>query len=339
MKAIKAAEGLPKDWDSRIDRPGRGLLLAGGTTLLLAVSALTGLFPTNLMRYLMQIFLYITLGEAWNLLSGFAGLTSLGQQLYVGLAGYTVAVVTGLLRGSMSAAVLAAALVAVLAAVPVSFLLFRMRGMYFAVATWVVAEAAEKLFLNWTYVGQGSGMTVRLNPYPSVRTLYLLSLVVCVLTMLLIGALMRSKNGMGLMAMRDDPTAAASIGISITGMRLTACVLSALLSGLAGALFFLNKGTIYPESGFAVSWTVSAVFICIMGGTGTIGGPVAGAVIYVLLREYLAHYPGWSNIMLGVITLAVIFFLPDGIVGTIQSRFISDGPKRDKMRMRSGYNV
>ena len=89
------------------------------------------------------------------------------------------------------------------------------------------------------------------------------------------------------------------------------------LTALAGAVFFINKGVIYPESGFSISWTVSAVFIGIIGGTGTVEGPVIGAVIYVLLQEFLAHYPGWSNIMLGVTTILVICFMPGGIARKI----------------------
>ncbi|MCR5138410.1 MAG: branched-chain amino acid ABC transporter permease [Oscillospiraceae bacterium] len=280
----------------------------------------SGILPANVMRYLLQIFLYIALGEAWNLMSGFAGMTSLGQQLYVGLAGYAAAILTGIYMQPLPTVLPAAALVCVIAAIPVSAILFRMQGMYFAVATWVAAEAAEKLFLNWKFVGQGSGMTIRLSPYPSVGVIYLLALTVCMLAVLTVYRITRSRLGMGLLAMRDDPVAAASIGLNLTRTRLTVYLLAALISGLAGSVFFLNKGMIYPESGFSISWTVSVVFVCIIGGAGTVAGPVIGAVIYVLLREYLAHYPGWSNIMLGAITLLVIFFFPEGIAGALKKK-------------------
>ena len=162
-------------------------------------------------------------------------------------------------------------------------------------------------------------MTVRIVPYPDLSRLYYLALVLCVAALIAVTLLTRSRMGLGLMAMRDDPVAAESVGISLRRSRLMVYALAAALTGLAGGVFFMNKGVIYPESGFSVSWTVSCVFICIIGGSGTIAGPVIGAVVYVLLQEVLAHYPGWSNIMLGGITLIVIFFLPRGIVGLLRT--------------------
>ena len=293
-----------------------------GTAAVFYVLGLSNLLSSNVMRYLLQIFLYIALGEAWNLLSGFAGMTSLGQQLYVGLAGYALTVMTSILRKNLVLGISAGAAAAVVVAFFLSLMLFRMRGMYFAIGTWVAAEAAEKVFLNWKFVGQGSGMTVRLSPYPNVGQIYLLALTVCLFSVALICLILRSKLGWALLAMRDDPSAAATIGVNLRQTRLFVYMIGALISSLAGSIFFLNKGTIYPDSGFSSGWTVSSVFICIIGGTGTITGPIAGSVIYVLLREILAHYPGWSNILLGLITLLVIFFLPDGVVGTIKKRFI-----------------
>ena len=291
--------------------------------LALAVAALFalgafGVFSTNVMRYLLQIYLYIALGQAWNLLSGFSGMTSLGQQLFVGLAGYTVAIVTSTYGGSACLGLAAGALAGALAALLLSRILFRISGMYFAVATWVAAEAVEKLFLAWKYTNQGSGMTVRIVPYPTTGQIYLLSLAVCCGSVALVYSIMRSRMGLGLMAMRDDMEAAQVTGVNLSKIRLIAYVLAATVSALAGGVFFINKGVIYPESGFSVGWTVSSVFICLIGGTGTLSGPVVGAALYVLLREFLAHYPGWSNILLGLITLFVIFFMPEGIVGTLQ---------------------
>ena len=290
------------------------------TALLFLLGAL-GALSANVMRYLLQIFLYIALGQAWNLLSGFSGMTSLGQQLYVGLAGYALAVVTSTYRGPMWLGLLAGVAVAALVALLLAPVLFRMRGMYFAIATWVAAEAMMKLFLNWQFTFKGSGMTVRLSPYPVIGQIYLMALGVCCLSVLTVWLVLRSRMGLGLMAMRDDPGAAAVAGVNLFLMRLTVYVLAALITALVGGVFFVNKGSIYPDSGFSSGWTVSSVFICIIGGTGTLAGPVAGAVLYVLLREFLAHYPGWSNIMLGLITLLVIFFLPNGIVGALQARF------------------
>ena len=92
-------------------------------------------------------------------------------------------------------------------------------------------------------------------------------------------------------------------------------------TALAGGVFYLNKGSIYPSGGFGINWTVSIVFIVIIGGIGTMGGPILGAIIYTVLEEMLASYPGYSNIILGLIAILVILFLPDGILGTLQKKF------------------
>lgn len=318
-------------WKPAAAGGGRGarnvllLLCFGG----LFAAGVTRAFSNNIMRYLLQIFLYIALGEAWNLLSGFAGMTSLGQQLYVGLAGYSLAIATSLWGMPFSVGLLLGAAVSAAIAAVLTMILFRMKGMYFAIATWVAAEAAEKAFLSWKYVNQGGGMTVRIVPYPDIFRIYVMALVLCALTLVFAAAVLRSKLGLGLTAMRDDPEAAASIGINLYRTRFAVYLLAAVITSLAGGIFFINKGVIYPESGFSVSWTVSAVFICIIGGTGTIGGPVIGAVLYVLLQEFLAHYPGWSSIMLGLITILVIRFLPGGIISLF--RMIPRGKRKEQV--------
>ena len=278
------------------------------------------ILSANVLRYLTQIFLYIVLGEAWNLLGGFAGMTSLGQQMFIGLGGYAVAVVTSTWRMPFGWGLLLGAAAGILAALLLSKLLFRLWGMYFGISTWVAAEAMQKLFLNWRYVNQGGGMTVKIVPYPGVIQIHMMSFVLCAAGIAAVCWIMRSRIGLALNAIRDDTAAAQAIGINLSRNRLAAYLFSALLTALAGGIFFINKGVIYPDSGFDSSWTVSIVFICIIGGTGTIAGPVVGAVIYVLLREFLAHYPGWSNIILGLITITVIMYLPGGIIGAIQKR-------------------
>lgn len=296
------------------------VVLLGLAVIGLYLFSFLGILSRNAMRYLFQIFLYIVLGEAWNLLSGFTGMTSLGQQLYVGLAGYAVAVVTNLWRMPFPLGIALGVLISVVVSFLLSGILFRMKGMFFAIATWVAAEACQNLFLSMKAVNQGGGLTVTIVPYPGIQQLYLMALTLCVLSLATLFFLLKSKLGLGLLAMRDSPEAAAAIGINLYRNRLTVYLIATVLTSLAGALFFINKGMIYPNSGFSVTWTVSAVFICIIGGTGTLEGPVVGAVVYVLLQEFLAHYPGWSNLILGLITILVICFLPEGIVGALQKQ-------------------
>lgn len=307
-KPIKVLDGVPM------------LIVCIIIVAALYILSFTGVFSSNTMRYLMKIFLYITMGEMWNLLSGFTGMTSLGNQTFIGLAGFSVAVMTSTYNMSIWLGILVAIVIALIVSLLLSFVLFRMRGMYFAIATWVVSEAICTWFLSWKYVNQGGGMSIKAKPYPKTPEIYLMALTLCVIAMIVVYVLLRTKTGLGLTAMRDDADASSSVGVNIFKSKLLVYVVAAIFTALAGAIFFINKGTIYPSSGFDISWTVSMVFIVIIGGIGTVSGPVVGAIIYVLLDEILAKLPGWSNIILGAIAILVIIFLPDGIMGTLQKK-------------------
>ncbi len=289
-------------------------MIAGAVFLLLLIPGVTGAAGNNVLRYGFRIFLYITIGEMWNLLSGYAGMTSLGQQSFIGLSGYALAVVTSKYGMPYPLGFISGLVISLVFALAMSFLLLRIDGMYFAITTWVVAEALGTLFMSMTYVNRGAGMTISAVPYPRIGTLYVMALVLCFGVLLLIKMLMSSGSGLKIIAMRDDPQAAEASGVNLKKTKRMVYILAAGITSLAGSLFFLNKGTIYPESGFDIGWTISMVFIVIIGGSGTFYGPVAGAVIYVLLSEILAHYPGWSNIILGAAAIVMILFCPKGIV-------------------------
>ena len=297
------------------------LITAVVIVALLVILPLTGVLSSNTQRYLLKIFLYCCLGSMWNLMSGYTGMTSLGQQSFIGIAGYSLAVMTFTYGASYWAGFAVGGVLGAALALGLSVLLFRMRGMYFAIATWVVAEALKTFFTSWTFVKQGAGMTIKAKPYPSTTEIYMIALVLCVVSLVVIYLLLRSKIGLGLTAMRDDADAASSVGVNIFQSKLLCFVSCGFFTALAGGVFYLNKGSIYPSGGFGINWTVSIVFIVIIGGIGTMGGPILGAIIYTVLEEMLASYPGYSNIILGLIAILVILFLPDGILGTLQKKF------------------
>lgn len=307
-KPVKVLDGMPM------------LIICCVVVAILIVLGCIGL-PNNTLRYLFKIFLYIVMGSMWNLMSGFTGMTSLGQQVFVGLAGYSVCVMTTTCNMSFWMGILCAAVIGVVFSLLLSTFLFRMRGMYFAVATWLIAEAVRLWFNSWGFVKMGVGLTVKTQQIPKIGPLYFMALALMVITIVVIYGLLRTKTGLGLTAMRDETDAASSVGVNIFKTKLFCYVVACLFISLAGALFFLNKGSIIPSSGYDIDWTVAMVFIVILGGTGTMSGPILGSIIYVLLDEFLSHYPGWSNIILGVLAILVILFLPKGIMGTLQSKF------------------
>ena len=289
-----------------------------------------GIFSNNAMRYLMQIFIYITLGEMWNLLSGFAGMTSLGQQTFIGIAGYSVAMATTVYKMNYGAGILIGVGICIITSSFLAFLLLKMEGMYFSITTWVIAEALGTFFLSWGYVGKGAGMTISISPYPRIDAIYAMALILCFVTLIVVYLLLNSRLGLGLTAMRDNISAASCMGVNIGRSKFVVYLIAAIFTGLAGAILFINKGTIYPESGFSIGWTISMVFIVIIGGSGTIEGPIVGSIIYVFLQEFLAHYPGWSNIILGILAIVIILFMPEGIVGAIKNRKFTNMLKKSK---------
>ncbi|MDR0875582.1 MAG: branched-chain amino acid ABC transporter permease [Clostridiales Family XIII bacterium] len=275
----------------------------------------------NMMRIGLLIALYCTLGLMWNLMAGYTGMVSLGQQIFIGIAGYNVAVFATTFGLPFWAGMFCGAGISVLLSVALSFLLFRMKGMYFAIATWITSEALKIIFTSWEFVNMGGGMTIKLRPYPGVFELYYIALTLAIGAFIVVFFVLNSRIGLGLKAMRDDDDAAAASGVNIFRAKLLCFMISGFVTGLCGALFYINQGSIFPGPGFGISWTVAAVFIVIIGGIGTITGPIVGAVIYVFLSEFLSRYQGYSMIILGVIAIAVILGLPYGIVGTIERKF------------------
>lgn len=275
----------------------------------------------NIRRILIRIFLYCTMASMWNLMSGYTGMTSLGQQAFVGLAGYSMAVITTTCGLTYIVGWAVGGVVGAVVALILSVILFRMRGMYFAIATWVIAEALKTFFTSWKFVKEGNGMSV--SGRPGREAIYLMSLALLVVALVVIYLLLKSRIGLGLTAMRDDADAASSVGVNIFKSKLLCFVIAGLFTALAGGMYFLNNITIYPTSGFSNSWTVAVVFITIIGGIGTMAGPIVGTLVYILLDEILVKVlPGeWTNIVLGAIAILVILFLPDGILGTLQKKF------------------
>ena len=304
-KQVKIFDGIPM------------LIVAVVLVVALAVLGFAG--SNNIRRILIKVFIYCAMGSMWNLMSGYTGMTSLGQQSFIGIAGYTVAVFTAKLGMSFALGLIAGGVIGGVLALILAVILFRMRGMYFAIATWVIAEAIKTFFTSWSFVNAGGGMTVAGRP--GRETIYLIGLVLVVAAIVVIYLLLKSKIGLGLTAMRDDADAASSVGVNIFKSKLLCFVICGVFCALGGGLYYLNNVSIYPGSGFAIDWTVSLVFIVIIGGIGTMSGPIVGTIIYILLDEVLAQLPaGWSNIILGLIAILVILFLPDGIMGTLQKK-------------------
>jgi branched-chain amino acid transport system permease protein len=267
------------------------------------------------------VMLYMAVGEMWNLLAGYAGLVSLGQQIFIGLGGYSLAVFTEVYHLNFLLAILIGGVVSGVFALVISQPIFKMKGIYFAIGTWIVAEALALYFLNWSFVRYGLGFNIRTTYNMTTDYLYFISLVVGLGSVLLVYLIMRTRGGLALMAMRDNELAAEVMGIGLYKTKLMIFLVSAFVTGLAGGVLYLNISFIQPTAAFSIQWTVAAVVIVIIGGIGTMEGPIVGAVIYVVLQQYLYDFPGFSMIILGVIAISIILVAPRGIMGTLHEKF------------------
>ncbi len=264
--------------------------------------------------------LNLALSQMWNLLAGYSGLISLGQQAFIGLGGYALGVFSIYYGFPIWLSILIGGTVSVLFALLISAPIFRMRGVYFAIGTWTVAETLRILFSNWEYVGYGMGLFITPAYKLTFNTIYFTALGIGTASVALVYLILRSKLGLGLMAIRDEETASETLGVDIFRCKLTCFLISAGVTGVVSGVLYLHNIFIQPYSAFGIDWTIRLVFITIIGGIGTIEGPIIGSFLYVFLQQWLSDYPSVSLLILGGIAIAIILVAPKGIMGTIQGR-------------------
>lgn len=282
------------------------------------------------MRLMGELFLYLSLATLWNLMAGYAGLVSVGQQAYVGFGGYVLFALTMFGDLHPLAAIAVAGVMGALISVPVAVLIFRLRGAYFAIGTWVIAEVFRLGFAQMSSLGGGSGSSL---PVAIVKSLaskramreslsYWLALGAAVLVVSAVYFFLRSRNGLALTAIRDNETAARSLGIDIWRTKFIVYVVTSAFTAMVGALIFLQKLRISPDAAFSVNdWTAFVIFIVVIGGIGTIEGPIIGTLVFFLLRETLADLGTTYLIVLGAVAIVVMLKAPKGLWGLIRSRF------------------
>lgn len=300
--------------------------------------------PTFVSRSVLQDLFFIltmlVLAQAWNLLAGYAGLVSVGQQAFVGFGAYAMFASVSLLGLDPIVAIGIAGVAAALLAVPTGFFVFRLQGAYFAIGTWVIAEVVRLSLAQWKTLGGGTGTSlpsgatrdmfgvgwiadtfgVRAAHATDIAT-YWLALVLCVVTIGLIYGLLRSRQGLGLAAVRDNQVAASAVGVDARPMKFMVYITAAFVTGLAGALIYVQKGRISPDAAFSVTdWTAYVIFIVVIGGIGTIEGPIIGVLVFFLLQNTLADYGSWYLLILGLIGIAVMLFAPRGLWGLFTDR-------------------
>ena len=294
----------------------------------------------SVLQDLFFILTMLVLAQNWNLLAGYAGLVSVGQQVFVGSGAYAMFALVILGGLDPLIAILLAGVASALLAIPTAFFLFRLQGAYFAIGSWVIAEVVRLALAQWKMLGGGTGTSLpreATRDMPALKLVgelfgvkssgagdiltYWLALLLAIATIALVYRLLRSKQGLGLAAVRDNQDAARSVGVDARRMKTLVYLAAAFGTGLCGALIYVQKARISPDAAFSVTdWTAYVIFIVVIGGIGTIEGPIVGVIVFYILQTLLADYGSWYLLILGLIGIVIMLFAPRGLWGLFAER-------------------
>ncbi len=299
------------------------------TTLFLAASVIAlltvlPLFAGGLVvDKLTTLFIYILLAVMWNLLAGYAGLVSVGQQAFFGIGAYCALRLVDL-GAPPYLALMVGPLGAGLVAAAICGFALRLKGGEFAIAMWVIAEVLRiTVMFDPDVQGETGTSLLALNAFdPETRRNlnYWLGLGGLATMLLATFILLRSRFGAAAQAIRDDEDAASSIGIDVMRIKQIIFVLAAIGCALAGTVWLASAITFQPRTSFSVQWTVFMLFMVLVGGLGTFEGPIVGAVIFFLLQELFGDFGVWYLAGLGLVAIVFALFVPDGLMGSLRKR-------------------
>jgi branched-chain amino acid transport system permease protein len=362
MSSDTGSGSLPAGFGGAAKQPGRfrvttatrasTVALALAIPIIVVLIAAPAFASRTLLQELFYVFTMLALAQLWNLLAASAGLISVGQQAFVGVGAYALFAFTIVAGLDPIVAIVLSGAVAGLVAVPAALIVFRLRGAYFAIGTWVVAEVCRLILAQVKQLGGGTGTSLPpeiVNSIfgldfvrdllevrgPAARDIiaYWLALVLAFVTFALVYRLLRSRHGLALSAIGDSEAAAESSGVDVFRTKLFIYVAVAIVTGMIGALIFLQKARISPDAAFSlIDWTAYVIFIVVIGGIGTMEGPIIGVAIFYLLQFYLASLGSWYLIILGGLAILLMLFAPSGVWGAIGRTFdISLFPLRRRL--------
>lgn len=321
----------------------RASTVAGLAAVALVIAGL--ILPAFASRSLIQDLFFIltmlTLAQLWNLIAGYGGMVSVGQQAYVGIGAYAMFAGVILWGWDPVPAILLGGVAGFLLAIPMAFFAFRLQGAYFAIGTWVIAEVTRLLVAQWKTLGGGTGTSLPREATANIMGVgaiaetfgvrdaaardilaYWLALALAVGTMAAIYALLRSRTGLALAAVRDNDNAARSVGVDAQRVKWLVFLAAATMTGLVGALIYVQTARISPDAAFSVTnWTAYVIFIAVIGGIGRLEGPILGVLVFWGLQAAFADYGSWYLLALGVLAIATMLFAPRGLWGLIHDRW------------------
>ncbi len=311
-----------------------------GIGLILVLFALPLFAGRGTIQDMFFILTMLVLAQFWNLLAGYGGLVSIGQQAFVGMGAYALFGAVILWGLDPVPSILLAGVAALIIAVPTAFFAFRLNGAYFAIGTWVIAEVVRLLVAQWKTLGGGTGTSL---PRSATKDMWFVDLIqdglglrsaasrdvlaywlALVLALATIGGiywLLRTRRGLALAAVRDNVDAAQSVGVDASRMKWIVFLTSAFGTGVTGGLIYMQKARISPDAAFSVTdWTAYVIFIVVIGGIGTIEGPIIGVLIFFALQSMLADFGSWYLLTLGVLAILIMLVAPRGLWGLFSER-------------------
>lgn len=288
-------------------------------------------FPRDLM---IRVYLYAFLASAWNILAGYCGQISLGHALFFGVGAYTSTLLVREAALSPWLGMLAGAGLAVAISQAIGYPVFRLRGHYFAIATIAVGEIAQTLVINWDWAGGARGVFVPIRRpdsmvnfqfHDSKAVYYYIALALLALALGITAWIARSRAGFYFRAVREEQDAAASLGVPVARAKQRAMALSAGLTALGGTFYAQYILFIDPESVFPLSLSILICLVAVLGGVGTLWGPVVGAVVLVPLSESTRILLGGSGkaldlLIYGALIVVIAVLQPAGLVGLLARR-------------------
>ncbi len=258
----------------------------------------------------------------WNLLAGFGGMVFMGFQVFVGIGGYAVFMAANGFQVLPFPFILLSAALCALTALAIMPILSRLQGAQFAIASWVISEVVRLTVFQTSVLGGGGGISLTAmrsvprelrmyGTYGSAALVLIVALVVCVF-------LMRSRVGLALRAIRDNATAAEAMGIDLRRTQRLVMMIAAAVAGAGGGAYYMLALQIGPGTAFSMNWMAITLFVVILGGIGTLEGPIVGVVVYFLLRETLSDLGSVYFILLGLMAILVTLLFPKGAWGGLR---------------------
>jgi branched-chain amino acid transport system permease protein len=296
--------------------------------LTLILLLITGLLKSstvslNFANSATDVLLLISLAAAWNIVAGFGGQFSLGHSILIGLGGYGTAIFLVHSGLSVYADLVIASLIAAVIGVIFAYPMIRLRGPYFSIGTLGLTLATLGWMLNWTYTNRSQAYSLPADKSPDIPMVFSISLAIAVLTLIISIAIRRSALGLRFISLKENEEGAVSLGVNRTATILPVWAISAFLTGLTGAGLALQKGTLDPGSALSLQFTMDAIVVCVVGGLGTLTGPVVGAIFVYEMRQQLVSFDALGTFLEAVVVLVFLRFAPNGLVDIAKTSFLN----------------